>query len=347
MSDEMTSMERVLTALSFKEPDRVPLLHLLTVYGAKESHVSIKEYFSKPELVAHTQLSMQQKYGHDCLYPFYYASLELEAWGSESIFFNNAPPNSGRPIIDEFDDILSLKAPDVLESSGMGMVLETTKVLKEHAGEDIPIIGVVMSPFSLPVMQMGFSNYLDLIYGEPDIFLELMQINEKFSVEWANLQVEAGATAICYFDPVSSSTIIPPELYRKTGFKVAKKSISQIKAPVATHMASGRCLPIIDDIAETGSAVICTSVLEDLGEVKSACAGRMSVLGNLNGIEMIRWTQQDSEAKVKDAIEKAAKGGGYIMSDNHGEIPYQVPEDIIMNISNSVRKWGTYPLRFK
>ncbi len=342
MSDEMTSMERVLAALSFKEPDRVPLFHMLTIYGAKESHVSIKEYFSKPELVANAQLSMQQKYKHDCLYPFYYAALELEAWGSESIYFDNAPPNSGRPIIDDFGDVLSLEAPDVLESSGMGMVLETTRILKEHAGEDIPIVGVVMSPFSLPVMQMGFGEYLDLIYGEPDIFSELMKVNKKFSVQWANLQVQAGATVICYFDPVSSSTIIPPELYRKTGFKVAQKTISEIKAPVATHMASGRCLPIIDDIAETGSAVVCTSVLEDLAEVKSACAGKMSVLGNLNGIEMIRWTQQDAESKVKDAIEKAAKGGGYIMSDNHGEIPYQVSEDVLLSISNSVRKFGKY-----
>lgn len=340
----MTPMERVLTSLSHKEPDRVPLFHLLSLYGAKEVNVPVKDYFSKPEMVAHTQISMQKKYGHDCFYSFYYASLELEAWGRDSIFFKDAPPNSGRPIIDKFEDILSLEAPDVLEASGLNHVLETTGILKEHAGEDIPIVGVVMSPFSFPVMQMGFGKYLDLIYGEPDIFDELMQINEQFCVQWANLQVEAGATAICYFDPVSSSTIIPPELYRKTGFKVAKKSISKINAPIATHMASGRCLPIIDDIVNTGTAVICSSVLEDLAEVKDACFGRVSVLGNLNGIEMIRWNRQETESNVKDAIEKGAKGGGYILSDNHGEVPYYVPGEVLMHISDSAKKWGKYSI---
>ena len=68
----------------------------------------------------------------------------------------------------------------------------------------------------------------------------------------------------------------------------------------------------------------------------------ISILGNLNGIEMIRWTRQDAGSKVKDAIEKAAKGGGYIMSDNHGEIPFQVPENVLMSISNSVRNFGKY-----
>lgn len=342
---EMLPMERVLTALAQKEPDRVPFFLLLTTQGAKEFNISVREYFSRPEMVARAQIRMQQRYGHDCLYPFYYASLETEAWGGESIFYDNAPPNAGRPIISGFEDICSLEAPDVFESSGLKNVLKTTELLKEHAGTDIPIIGVAISPFSLPAMQMGLEHYFDLMYEEPSLFEELMRINEEFTVQWANAQIEAGATAICYFDPISSTTMIPPEMYRKTGFRVARRTISTINGPVATHMASGRCLPIIDDIAETGTAVICTSVLEDLAEVKSACKGRMSVLGNLNGIEMRRWSAREVESNVRNAIEKAAEGGGYILSDNHGEIPSSVSQDVLMALSASVKKWGNYPVR--
>lgn len=341
-AEEMTSMERVLTALGNKEPDRVPFFHLLTTQGSKEFNVSIEEYFSRPEMVAEAQIRMQQKYGHDCYYSFYYASLELEAWGGESVFYPDAAPNSGRPIILGFEDIPSMEAPDVFGSTQLQKVLKTTALIKEHAGEEIPIIGVVMSPFTLPTMQIGFEHYFDLIYEEPGMFEELMSINEKFCVQWANAQLESGATAICYFDPVSSSTIIPPELYRKTGFKVARRTISRIKGPTATHMASGKCLPIIADIAETGTAIVCTSVLEDLAEMKAACKGKLSVLGNMNGIEMRHWSKQETEDQVREAIQKAASGGGYILSDNHGEIPYTVPSDVIMNISESVKKWGQY-----
>ncbi|WP_321430600.1 uroporphyrinogen decarboxylase family protein [uncultured Methanolobus sp.] len=339
---EISPMERVLTAISHKEPDRVPFFLLLATQGSREFNVSIEEYFSKPEMVAEAQVRMQQKYGHDCYYSFYYASLELEAWGVESVFYTNAAPNSGRPIIRDFEDISSLEAPDVFESAPLQKVMKTTSLIKEHAGEEIPILGVVMSPFALPTMQMGFEHYFDLIYGEPEIFEELMRVNEEFCVQWANAQLEAGATAVCYFDPVSSSTIIPPDLYRKTGFKVARRTIPRIKGPTATHMASGRCLPIIDDIAETGTAIICTSVLEDLAEMKAVCKGKLSVLGNLNGVEMRRWSEHETEDKVMEAIRKAAEGGGYILSDNHGEIPYTVPSEVIMNISKSVKKWGQY-----
>ena len=340
--DEMSSMERVLTALDHREPDRVPYFLLLTTQGSKEFDVSIEKYFSDPEKVASAQISMQKRYGHDCYYSFYYASIEIEAWGGSSIFYKDASPNCGMPIIHDAGDISSLEAPDVYESSMLQKVLKTTSVLKEHAGADIPVIGVIMSPFTLPSMQMGMEHYFDLIYENPDEFEELMKINEQFCVQWANAQLEAGATAICYFDPISSSTIIPPELYRKTGFKVAKRTLPKIKGPTATHMASGKCLPIIKDIIETGTAIVCTSVLEDLAEVKKECAGKISVLGNLNGIEMRHWSPEETENKVKEAIDKAAKGGGYILSDNHGEIPYSVPSSVIMDISHSVNKLGYY-----
>jgi len=195
-------------------------------------------------------------------------------------------------------------------------------------------------------MQMGFEKYIELIYEQPALFERLMTINEEFCVEWANAQLAAGATAICYFDPVSSPTILPREKYRETGFRVAQRTIARIKGPTATHMASGRCLDIVDDVAATGTGIIGVSTLEDLSRIKAACRNKLTVLGNLNGIEMRRWTTTQAESAVKDAISRAGRGGGFILSDNHGEIPYQVPEQVLLAISEAVHKWGTYPLEW-
>lgn len=76
--------------------------------------------------------------------------------------------------------------------------------------------------------------------------------------------------------------------------------------------------------------------------MKETCKGKICVLGNLNGIEMRHWSKQEPQDKVKGTIKKAASGGGFILSDNHGEIPYLVPSDVLTYISESVEKWDKY-----
>lgn len=340
----MSSMERVLTTLGHREPDRVPLFLLLTMHGAKELGLGIKEYFGNAEHVVEGQLRMLKKYRHDCLYPFFYAPIEVEAWGGEVIYADDGPPNSGAPVITSADQIARLSPPEVYQTPCLIKVLDAISGLKASVGDTVPIIGVAMSPFSLPVMQMGFGAYLELMHEQPDVFWQLMRVNEEFCADWANAQLKAGATAICYFDPVSSSTIIPRERYLETGFVIAKRTIANIQGPVATHLASGRCLGISDLLPQTGTPVVGVSMEEDLGELKHAFAGKATILGNLNGIVMRNWSAGDSEKAVKQAISLAAPGGGFILSDNHGEIPWQVPEDVLLAIGEAVREWGRYPL---
>ncbi len=341
---EMSPMQRVLTTLGHQEPDRVPLFLLFSMTGAKFAGCSIEEYFTDAELVAAKQLEMQRRYGQDCFNGFYYAAAEVEPFGGSTLFFPDGPPNAGAPPIHGPADIDRLACPDPENTPALQRVLQTLRILKAEVRDRIPSIGVVMSPFSLPVMQMGFERYLHLMFEEPAHFDKLMAVNEEFCVRWANAQLAAGATAICYFDPVSSSTIIPPEHYRKTGQQVAKRTIARIQGPTATHLASGRCAPILDDIAATGTAVVGASTDEDLFELKRGARGKLSLLGNLNGVEMARWTPQQAEAEVKKAIAKAGPGGGFILADNHGEIPWQVPDEVLLAISEAVQRWGNYPL---
>ncbi len=340
----MNSMQRTVTALGHQEPDRVPMFLLTSMHGAKEMGFTIEQYFSRAEHVAEGQMRLLKKYRSDCVYAFFYASIEVEAWGGTTLFSLDGPPLCGAPVIQRPEQIDHLRAPSVQDSPSLVKVLRAINMLKERLGDTVPIVGVTISPFSLPVMQMGFHSYLDLMFGQPERFERLMQVNQGFAVEWANAQLAAGATAICYFDPVASPTNVPREFYLKTGHQVAKTTISQIKGPTATHLASGRGLTILDDIAQTGTAVVGVSALEDLAELKRLVAGRISVMGNLNGVEMRRWTPAQAEYEVKRAIAKAGRGGGFVLADNHGEIPWQVPDTVLLAIADAVQRWGVYPL---
>ena len=194
-------------------------------------------------------------------------------------------------------------------------------------------------------MQLGFEKYLELMYFREPEFERLMQINQEFCVAWANAQLQAGATAICFFDPLASPNIIEREKYLATGHRIARQTISRIKGPIATHLASGIALPVINDIIDTGSAVLGFSSADDLIEIKKAARNKICLLGNLNGIDMVNWSSEKVSDEVKNILYKAGPGGGLILSDNHGEIPWQVPERVLMELAEAVRQFGTYPLK--
>ena len=314
------------------------------MHGAKELGLSIRDYFSKPEYVAEGQLRMQKKYGHDCVSQFFYAPIEVEAWGAEVIYREDGPPNSGEPFLRDENRIGRLQPPDIKNTPCLIKVLEATRLLKKQVADKIPIIGVVMSPFSLPVMQMGFERYLCIMYEKPDLFEPLMQVNESFCVEWANAQLEAGATAICYFDPLSSSSMTG-EAFSRKGLAIARRSRKKINGPIAIHLASGRTRKIMDGVVNSGASAVGCSYLEDLAELKAICKGKITLIGNLNGVEMARWTPFEAKMNVRKCIAKAGPGGGFILSDAHGEIPFQVSDEVLQAISESAREFGKYPIQ--
>ncbi len=339
-----TSLDRVVTTLGHREPDRVPVFLLTTMHGAKTLGLSIRDYFARAEHVTEGQLRLLARYRGDCLYPFFHASLEVEAFGGETMFIDDGPPNAGEPVVRDPSAIDTLEPPRVADCPGLARVLTTIAALKARVGDTVPIVGVVISPFSLPVMQMGFEAYLDLLYNDPDRVARLMAVNHAFCVEWANAQLTAGATGICYFDPVSSITCVPRARYLETGQPVAKRTLARIAGPTATHLASGRAAGIVGDLADTGTAVIGVSCHEDPAALKAEAAGRVALLGNLNGVAMRTWSPTEAEAEVKRVIAAAGSGGGFILSDTHGEIPWQVPDEVLLAIRDAVDRWGCYPL---
>lgn len=342
---EMTSLQRVLTALSFREADRVPFLFLLTTHGARALGMSIRDYFADAEAIAEAQHLMRQRYRHDCLYAFTYAALETEAWGAEVEYCDDGPPTAGSLVINRPHDIDRLSVPDILTTPCLARSVRAISLMKDRVKDDAPIIGVVMSPFSLPVMQMGFAGYLDLIHEDRTRFEQLMAVNQEFCVRWANAQLEAGATAICYFDPLGSTDMIPKALYQELAFPIACRVIGKIGGPVATHFASGRSLDLSDLVVRTQTVMVGISVADDLVEAKRLYRNKVTIFGNLDGISMRRWSEDDVAREVRNAIGAAAGGGGFVLSDNHGELHHSVDEVILDRIADAVHRWGHYPIR--
>lgn len=338
-----TSLDRVLSALSFSEPDRVPFFLPVTMHGAALIGVPLGDYYGRADDVVEGQMRLRDRLGDDFVYTFTYAAVEHEAFGGQTSFFPDGPPNAQGPAF-SLSDIPALEPPDPGEVPALRRVLDITAGLYERTKGEAVVMGVVIAPFSLPVMQLGFEAYLEMLFDRPELAQRLLAVNGEFTVAWANAQLAAGATAIGFFDPVSSGTIASQDLYDAWGRAAMKQTIPRILGPTAALYASGLSLPRLTDAIDAGCGVIGVSHEEDLGEVKAAGGGKLAVLGNLNGLAMRRWTAAEARASVERAIESAGHGGGLILADSHGEIPWQVPLHVLDEISAAVHELGRYPL---
>jgi uroporphyrinogen decarboxylase len=341
-ADAMTPMQRVRAAMSFAEPDRVPYFLSLTTTGARQVGMPLTEYFRRPDKIAEAQLRMQERFGHDNLYSATYAANHYEAFGGAPLFFEDSAPVGGPPIIGA-DDIAGLKAPRVADCACFQTGLEAIRRMRAEVGGDIPIIGFAVGPASMPVHQMGFPAYLSLMYDAPERWAHLLAINEELVNDWIDAQIEAGVDMIGYFDPLASPEMIPAGMWRSVVMAQTQRIIARSSVPCALGYASARSQSAVDALA-TGAAAVCITEREDLAAVKRAYFGRMGVTGNLNGIKMAHWCDADVEAAVKAAIAQAGPGGGFILSDHQGDIPWLVKEDTLAAIGDAVRKWGRYPL---
>ena len=66
------------------------------------------------------------------------------------------------------DQIERLEPPSVADSPVLAEVLTAIEICsRELAGEAL-VVGVIMAPFSPPVMQLGFGEYLTLLAEQPE-----------------------------------------------------------------------------------------------------------------------------------------------------------------------------------
>jgi uroporphyrinogen decarboxylase len=167
-----------------------------------------------------------------------------------------------------------------------------------------------------------------------------MEVNTAYCLEWARAQVRAGATLLAYSDPIASTDVVPLETARQQALSVARRVLPGLGVACVFSLASGRSLPLVDDLVDLGATAVAVSAQENLGEAIARCWGRIAVVGNLNALAMCGWSTADAESAAINALWAAGTDGGWMLADNHGEIPFPVPDDVLSTIAETVKACG-------
>lgn len=360
----MDCKEMILTALNRKEPDRVPVFELLI----DESSV-VK--LAKLLMPGSTEVRAEKtRFGEESfkvldLYCSVVNELEIDATTTNfSVGLETLDENHGK---DKFGTTYELsphgeacplegpiKKPSDVKGFDMASKLKADdfagpKHVIDRIGKDKAHFINIPDPFKLSWrLTGGMQNLLMHYVLQPQLVHDLARITTDFDVAAIDMAASIGADIITIPGDLAGerSTIISPAHYReyiKPYHKILVDHAHEKGLKIVKH-SDGNIWPILDDFLEVGFDGVhpIQPQCMDIGEVKKHLSGKACVLGNIDCRHLLPYgTIEEVESTVKETIEKAAKGGGYILSSSNSIHSNCNPENYIAMV-NATHKYGIY-----
>jgi len=146
----------------------------------------------------------------------------------------------------------------------------------------------------------------------------------ELDVALAKKIVEAGVHAILFDDDIAynNGTFLSPEMMRKQVFPFYARLVRAVKdlgVPVFFH-SDGRLTDVLDDMVDEIGFEGWQSIqpdVNDIAEIKAKYGDRLVLWGNISIDLLGRGTPEQVVEAVRELIQVAAPGGGFILSSSN------------------------------
>lgn len=360
----MNSKERVLTAVDNRQPDKVPIMEL----GIDPAiAVELARILAREPVVAEAdkgRLRQEGVKGLD-LYCLLVEELGLDVtctavsrglkslgegrgrdkFGTVYLFNEHGEPVSvdgpikSREDLEEFDMVSMLEAGDL---GGSKAVIDKTGKDKAH------FVGI-SDPFRMSWLLLGKMETLLMAYIlDPRLVHGLARVTTDYNKAAIDMIAKTGADGIIMNGDLAGeiTTIMSPKHHReyiKPYHKEIVDRAHQQGLKIVKH-SDGNLWPILDDLLDAGFDALhpIQPQCMDIAEVKAYVDGRMCLVGNIDCRDLLETApEEEVEKTVKETIEKAGPGGGYIISSSNSIHPDCKPENYIAMI-RAAHKYGGY-----
>jgi uroporphyrinogen decarboxylase len=380
-----TPRQRVFTALSHEEPDRIPVAIGGGPYGiVDELYLKLVELLALGEPVAPFRQGHSISYMDDRLLERLGSDLRYVSPGmlpNSPIRSTNEPDTlmdsygqvwkratpyyyatqgilSTATDIRQIDDLVNW--PDVTEPGWTKGVRKRVKFLSERTDYFI-VARMVAShgPFQTACDLRGTEQFLLDMVDNPDFALALLDRISNTLVGLTRGYLEACGD---YIDMIelpgddyagNANLIMSPTMFRRFIQPTIRKMVTTIKdfrrsIKIMLH-SDGAIARLIPDLIDIGIDVL--HPLEplpamDLVAIKIQYGNRISFLGGIDISHAMPGTRQRVIEEVRQRIIQLAPGGGYILApSNH--LQADVPPENVVTLFEAARQFGHYPINIE
>ena len=305
-------------------------------YRAVRKQYSLIEICKKPKVAAQVTIEAAEILNVDAAIIFADLLLPLEVMGLPFHFSAGEGPKIEKPVRSP-EDITKLRTD---RAADLGYVAEAVKLVCEHFGDKLPVIGFCGAPFTLASYMIeggGSRNYIftkKMMYSEPAAWDELMRKLVSVTAEYSAEQVRAGADTIQIFD--SWVGCLSVEDYRRYVLPHATDLVKRLqKSGVPVIYFGTDSATLLPSMKETGADVVGLDWRIPLDTGWQTLGNNGAVQGNLDPVLLFAdWKELKSRAE--DILRRAAGRPGHIFNLGHGILP-ETPVDNVKALCAFVR----------
>ncbi len=319
----MNSLERYLATLDGQPTDYLPRLPILMQFAAEHIGSNYGAFASDYHVLTDANIACAREFGIDQMSTMSDPYRETQGYGAKIIYEPNMVPRCERhPLEDDFD-LSKLPRPNPMESVRMRDRIDAVRRYKKLVGGEYSIMGWVEGPAAEAADLRRLDNFfMDLIDDAPDLRL-LMDICVDVALDFARLQVEAGAETIGIGDAAASQ--VSADLYEHLILPREQRLVRGLKdmgVKVRLHIC-GNITHLLPGIATLGVDILDVDHMVNIPVVRAAVGPKVAIGGNLDPVsDVLRSTPEKIRAHVLSCYEQA---GNPFMVNAGCEIPSATP----------------------
>jgi uroporphyrinogen decarboxylase len=379
--DIMTPKERIMTALRGGTPDRVPATP--DIYAMVPCKMTGKPFW---DIFINNTPPLWKAYVDAANYFdiegwAIYGDLKIKLKSnitSETIVEKDAHGWTARTILHTPDGDLiqaSFCPPDNPPTETEKMIKDFPKDFKKVKHFFSDIVGYDKEYFteqcrymgdrgimSICVIPPGFQLYMFYFHGSveaatyayydrPDLFSELVELNDRYCMQLLDAAIDAGAEAILTGGS-GSITLQSPQIWRELSLPTIKKITKRCKeAGIISGIHSCGKERHLVEVCANETDLNYVNPLEippmgdcDLADLKINFGKKLALMGNLHTTDvMLFGSPIDVKRESLKAILAAGIGGGYVLSTGD-QCGRDTPQENIFALIEAAKEFGTYPL---
>ena len=315
----MNAKQRVMAVLNHEKPDRMPCFgaNSTVTYEQMEGvNAFWPEGHEKAEVMAKQAMAAYTVVGFDAVRVPFSQTFEAEALGCKLKPGKNVDGSEGIPGIEPDPPYTLDDTPvfpdDFLSRGKIPELLKAVRVLKRELGDEVPIVGGIVGPFSIAGALLDMVPLLRATIKSPDKIRPFLEVAEKAGTTLANALVEAGADIIACEDMTASPELIAPNTYVDFELEFQRRQFEAIAAPKILHIC-GNVDFIVESMGKTGADVLSLEPKASPKLAREKGGPDIILMGGVDTAITLFWKDADTvkaicEQSIADGIQILAPG---------------------------------------